>query len=74
MNYNDHAPPHVHVKYQNDYGSYRIEIKTRRWMKPGKVLPTKLQRLIETWIEVHEDALLEQWDNAMNNRPVEIVG
>jgi hypothetical protein len=37
MNYNDHAPPHVHVKYQNDVRSYRIEIRTRLWMKPGKI-------------------------------------
>ena len=36
MNYNDHAPPHVHVKYQGDVGSYRMEIATRRWLKPGK--------------------------------------
>ena len=74
MNYNDHAPPHVHVKYQNDYGSYRIEIKSRQWMRPGKQLPPKLKRLIEAWVEVHEEALLEQWHRAMNNEPIEIVG
>ncbi|MGA1283502.1 MAG: DUF4160 domain-containing protein, partial [Prochlorothrix sp.] len=33
MNYNDHAPPHVHVKYQGDVRSYRIEIQTRTWMR-----------------------------------------
>jgi hypothetical protein len=74
MNYNDHAPPHVHVKYQNDFRSYRIEIKSRRWMPPGKPLPPKLKRLIEAWVEAHEEALLEQWDRAMRNEPVEIVG
>ncbi|MEM9906261.1 MAG: DUF4160 domain-containing protein [Cyanobacteria bacterium P01_D01_bin.44] len=74
MNYNDHAPPHVHVKYQNDVGSYRIEIKTRKWMKSKKELPPKLKALVEAWVEVHEAELLEQWQNAMNNEPVEIVG
>ncbi|WP_169612455.1 DUF4160 domain-containing protein [Nodosilinea sp. P-1105] len=74
MNYKDHAPPHVHVKYQNDFRSYRIEINSRRWMPPGKPLPPKLKRLIEAWVEAHEDALLEQWDRAMRNEPVEIVG
>lgn len=74
MNYNDHAPPHVYVKYQNDYGSYRIEIKSRRWMQPGKPLPPKLKQLIEAWVEAHEDALLEQWQRAMQNESVEIVG
>jgi hypothetical protein len=36
MNYNDHAPPHVHIKYQNDVRSYRYKIIEKRWMKPGK--------------------------------------
>ncbi|MFM7327049.1 MAG: DUF4160 domain-containing protein, partial [Nodosilinea sp.] len=62
---NDHAPPHVHIKYQNDYGSYRIEIQSRQWMQPGKSLPPKLKRLIEAWVEAHEEALLEQWQRAM---------
>ena len=29
MNYNDHAPPHVHVKYQGDVRSYRLAIQTQ---------------------------------------------
>jgi hypothetical protein len=39
MNYNDHAPPHVHIKYQGDVHSYRLEIRTKTWLKPGKKLP-----------------------------------
>jgi hypothetical protein len=74
MNYNDHAPPHVHVKYQNDYRSYRIEIKSRIWMRSSKQLPPKIKQLIEAWVEVHEAALLEQWDRAMRNESIEIVG
>jgi hypothetical protein len=74
MNYSDHAPPHVHVKYQGEVGEYRIEIKTRTWMKSGKELPPTLRRLIETWVEAHEPELLEQWENARQHRPVSIVG
>jgi len=74
MNYVDHAPPHVHVKYQGDVRSYRIEIRTRVWMPSGRELPPTLKKLVETWIEAHEAELLEQWDNAWNNRPVSIVG
>lgn len=74
MNYNDHEPPHVHVKYQNDVRSYRIEIKSRRWMKPGKELSPQLRKMVESWVEVHEEELLEQWENARNNQPVSIVG
>ncbi len=74
MNYNDHDPPHVHVKYQRDVGSYRIEIKTRKWMKPGKNLPPQFKKMVEIWLKTHEQQLLEQWENAMNNHPVSIVG
>lgn len=74
MNYNDHAPPHVHVKYQNDVRSYRIEIRTKNWMTPGKELPQNLKKLAEIWVETHEEELLEQWENAMRNTPVTIIG
>ncbi|OQY29908.1 MAG: hypothetical protein B6243_10785 [Anaerolineaceae bacterium 4572_5.2] len=75
MNYNDHAPPHVHVKYQSDVRSYRIEIRTRRWMKPArKQLPTTLREMVETWIEAHKQELLEQWENAQHNQQVIIIG
>lgn len=60
MNYNDHAPPHVHAKYRGDFGSYRIEIQTRRWMRSNKELPPKLRKLVEAWVAAHEEALLEQ--------------
>jgi hypothetical protein len=64
----------VHVKYQGDVRSYRIEIESRRWMVPGKVLPPNLKRLVEAWIEAHEYELMEQWANAQLGKPVAIVG
>lgn len=74
MNYNDHAPPHVHVKYAGDVRSYRIEITSRAWMRPGKPLPNLLRSLVEVWVEAHEDELLEQWSNARSGQQVQIVG
>lgn len=74
MNYNDHAPPHVHVKYQNDVKSYRYEIRAKKWLKPGKDLPPKLKKMIEAWVEAHENELLEQWEYAMKNNIISIVG
>jgi hypothetical protein len=35
---------------------------------------TALKRLIQAWVEAHEEALLDQWQRAMRNEPVEIVG
>lgn len=74
MNYNDHTPPHVHIKYQGDVHSYRLEIRSRTWLKPGKELPLTLRKMIELWVEAHEQELLEQWENARHNQPVVIVG
>lgn len=74
MNYNDHAPPHVHIKYQGDVRSYRIEIRTRSWIQPGKTLPAPLRHLIEVWVEAHEAELLEQWLKARQGQPISIVG
>lgn len=74
MNYNDHAPPHVHIKYQGDVHSYRLDIRTRTWLKPGKELPPTLRKLVEAWIEAHEQELLKQWEHARHNQPVVIVG
>jgi len=39
-----------------------------------KELSSKLSRMVETWVEAHEQELLEQWENAQNNQPVSIVG
>ncbi|MDA0244008.1 MAG: DUF4160 domain-containing protein [Chloroflexi bacterium] len=74
MNYNDHAPPHVHVKYQNDVQNYRIEIKTRLWMTPNKKLPPALSHMVEAWVAAHEQELLEQWERARQHEPILIVG
>jgi hypothetical protein len=30
-------------------------------------LPSTLRRMVETWVEAHEQELLEQWTNAQNN-------
>ncbi|MGD1898226.1 MAG: DUF4160 domain-containing protein [Phormidesmis sp.] len=48
--------------------------KTREWIKPGKDLPPKLRKLVEAWIEAHEEALLEQWQRARDNESIEVVG
>ena len=74
MNYADHYPPHVHVKYQSDVRNYRMEILTRAWMQPGKELPSSLKKMVEAWVEVHEQELIEQWERAQNKQPVLIVG
>ncbi len=43
-------------------------------MQSGRELQPTLKKLIEAWVEAHEAELLEQWENAWNNRLVSIVG
>lgn len=74
LNHNDHPPPHVHVKYQRDVRSYRIDIRTREWLQPGKSLPKKLKKMVEAWVEAHEEELLEQWERAQNHESITIIG
>jgi len=74
MNYNDHALPHVHVRYQGDVRNYRMEIATRQWMKSQRSLPPALSAMVQTWVEAHEEELLEQWRAAQAGKPVSIVG
>ena len=74
MYYNDHAPPHVHVKYQNDVHSYRIEIRTSHWIKPGRELPASLRKLVESWVKAHEQELLDEWKKARSGKQITIVG
>ncbi|NOX92757.1 MAG: DUF4160 domain-containing protein [Gammaproteobacteria bacterium] len=62
------------MKYQQDVSSYRIDIKTGKWLQPGKSLPNNLRKLIEAWVEVHKMDLLIQWNNAQSRIPVTIVG
>ncbi|MGA0198483.1 MAG: DUF4160 domain-containing protein [Prochlorotrichaceae cyanobacterium] len=40
----------------------------------GRELPLKLKKMVEAWIAAHEDELLEQWENAQQNKQVSIVG
>jgi hypothetical protein len=37
-------------------------------------LPPKLRKLIEVWVEAHEEELLREWENARQGLPVKIVG
>jgi len=61
MYYQDHNPPHVHVKYQND----KALINTEGEIVDG-TLPKKQLRLVQAWIELHRDEILANWELAQN--------
>lgn len=56
MNIGDHNPGHIHAHYQGHEASFDFE---------GSVIagemPRKQMRLIQAWIELHQDELIGAW-------------
>jgi hypothetical protein len=63
MHYEDHAPPHFHVRYGGRKAI--ICIDTLSVLK-GKLSPKALALIIE-WAAVHQAELSENWARAENN-------
>ena len=58
MYFNEHNPPHFHVKY-NDLEA-QFDIMEGAFSKG--VLPSKQARLVLAWYEIHKDELLNLWE------------
>jgi hypothetical protein len=61
----DHSPPHFHVRY----GDFRamIDIATGDIIE-GNV-PRKALRLIQAWVEIHGEELMENWKESQSESP-----
>lgn len=64
MYWNDHAPPHFHARY-GEYGAL-IAIETGEII--GGHLPRRTRRLVQEWTELHREALLENWQLALEEQ------
>jgi len=60
MFYDEHNPPHFHVRY-NEHKA-EIGIKTLSLLA-GK-LPPRVMGLVMEWASIHQDELLADWDLA----------
>ena len=69
MYYNDHPPPHFHVRH----GSQRavIEIESLS-LSEGHLSPRVLGLVIE-WASLHQDELLADWELARQQLPLNPV-
>ena len=63
MYYNDHAPPHFHVRYSQQKAIITIETLT---LLEGELKPRALGLAIE-WAALHQSELLENWKLARQN-------
>lgn len=59
MYFDEHNPPHFHVRYNEHRASMEIESLN---VIAGK-LPARVRGLAEEWAESHRDELLEMWES-----------
>jgi len=61
-----HHTPHIHVKYQNENAVFSIP--------DGELITGNIQRnkmkLIQAWIEIHQEDLMANWELAINGNEV----
>ena len=57
MQFEDHAPPHFHARYEEFEALIRIDSAevSEGW------LPIRVQRLVTTWTRAHREELAENW-------------
>lgn len=66
MYYNDHAPPHFHVRYGSERALIAIDTLA---ILEGKLSPRALG-LVTEWASSHQHELIEDWNLARAQAPL----
>jgi len=69
MYYDDHAPPHFHVRYADQRAL--VAIKTFVLLQ-GHLTPRAFGMVVE-WAALHQSELLENWERARLQVPLERI-
>lgn len=69
MYYNDHPPPHFHVRYGQQKAI--VDIQTLSILE-GK-LSIRVFGLVREWAEIHQAELLANWELARQANPLESI-
>jgi hypothetical protein len=69
MFWNDHNPPHFHAYYGDEVGLIDIQ---RLSLFAGRLSPRALGLVIE-WATLHQSDLMEDWNRARNQQPLEKI-
>jgi len=69
MYYNDHPPPHFHVRYAGQRALIAIESLT---LLEGKLSP-RVRGLVIEWASMHQQELVADWDLARRQEPLESI-
>jgi hypothetical protein len=69
MQYNDHAPPHFHVRYGEHRATYALSP-----LRPfeGR-LPPRVVGLVMEWAALHERELMDDWHLARKGVPLQRI-
>jgi hypothetical protein len=69
MYYNDHPPPHFHVRYNQQKAI--IDIETLSILE-GKISP-RILGLVREWAAIHKTELMQNWELARLQVPLEPI-
>jgi hypothetical protein len=69
MFYDDHAPPHFHVRYGEQKAIIAIDTLT---ILQGQLAP-RAHGLVMEWAALHKEELLEDWTLAENQAPLKKI-
>nr|VFK37530.1 MAG: protein of unknown function (DUF4160) [Candidatus Kentron sp. SD]VFK43344.1 MAG: protein of unknown function (DUF4160) [Candidatus Kentron sp. SD] len=58
MYFDEHNPPHFHVRYNE----YRASMNIKDLNIGSGFLPARVRGLVAEWAELHQDELLEMWE------------
>jgi hypothetical protein len=70
MFYNDHEPPHFHVRYQG----YRARVRISDGAVIDGRLPPTARRLVVQWTEFRRETLMSNWRAARSDGGLEHIG
>ncbi|EFI32862.1 conserved hypothetical protein [Desulfonatronospira thiodismutans ASO3-1] len=57
MYFDDHEPPHFHVRYNE----YRAAVSIQELNVIAGYLPAKVRGLVQEWAEIYQQELLNMW-------------
>ena len=66
MNYSENNPPHFHV----ESAGYRASVRILDGMIDRGALPGKQMKLVLAWCEIHRDELMQNWELARDQKPL----
>ncbi len=69
MYYNDHNPPHFHA----EYGGHKALIDVLSGCVIRGSLPARQLKLVLAWNELHRDELMQNWELARDEQPLNRV-